>query len=374
MITAGCAHGPVRVGAVAGAPSRSVSNAATRPSGQVTGVWDWVLRSNDDQGNLRVEQEEWHLVQRGRAIEGYYDRALTLLSLDDHLFRCNQQLGITKFTRVRVAGSVDGMQVRVQEVGFDARPGPCDDGSRSLNQYTGEVADSTLRLQWSDRLGEQTLLKRPRAGGPRLAELVGIEQRPPPELGLGSGEAPRTDSGLLHPGVPIHGVFLWDLKTIDAEGDVRVDHEEWHLDEQDAPAEPRSATIEEDVPASLSVPTAPTAHSTAQLKGYYVRTVKRSRDGGVYLCNGLSSQETSVRFEISGHRTAAALVLVETSYHADHSRCENGLRRLDTYRGSISDTGNEVVLSWESGNQVLRRAPAARTSDSIPANAPPTGN
>lgn len=341
VVLVGCAHGgaaPVGPGGVSRATPGGAGKVSGPPAPQVTGVWDWVFRSNDDQGNLRVEQEEWHLVQRGTAIEGYYDRALTLLSLDDHLFRCNQQLGITKFTRVRVAGSVEGGRVRVQEVGFDARPGPCDDGARSLNTYVGELRDSTMRLEWMDRVGEQTLYRRQRPGGPRLAEQVGLEERPPPDLGdaaaNGSGGSASSSAAppapFSHPGVPIHGVFRWELRTVDAEGDVRAEREEWHVDEADV-----------------------------ALAGYYVRTVKRTRDGEVYKCNGTSSQETTVRFELSGHRTGDTVVLTETAYKVTPSPCDNGLRRLDTYQGSISDTGNELVLSWGGGNQVLRRAEAA---------------
>ena len=329
LAAAGCSHGSLALGGAgrqtaARAGGRGVTTAGA-PAHQVTGVWDWVFRSNDDQGNLRVEQEEWHLVQRGTAIEGYYDRALTLLSLDDHLFRCNQQLGITKFTRVRVAGSVDGTRVQVREVSFDARPGPCDDGARSLNQYTGEITGATLRLEWADRFGEQTLFRRQRAGGPRLAQQVGLEEHAPPQLDEAAAAAQAR-----HPGVPIHGVFAWDLRTVDAEGDVRNEHEEWHIDEEGG-----------------------------ALAGYYLRTVKRMRDGGVFPCNGQPSQETRVRFELSGHRTGDTLVLAETAYKVERNACDNGLRRLDTYQGSIADTGNEVVLSWGSGNQVLRRVNAS---------------
>jgi hypothetical protein len=289
---------------------------------QATGTWDWVYRSNDEHGNLRVEQEEWHLVQQGTAIEGYYDRALTLLSLDDQLFRCNQQLGITKFTRVRVTGSVEGKRVRVHEVSFDARPGPCDDGARSLNHYEGELETSTLRLEYAERAGEQTLLRRPREGGQRLAEMVGLEDRP---AGMPTDPSPGP-FGDRRRERPVQGVFTWDLHAIDADGDDRVEHEEWHLDERGG-----------------------------EIRGFYERRVVRVRDGATFKCNGLGRYETRVRFELAGHRTGDSLVLSETGFKAENNPCDNGRRRLDTYQGSISDGGEELVLSWGSGNQVLRR-------------------
>ena len=68
-------------GCAAVSPRRTASRAATGralsvalPDGTDTsGVWDWMFRSTDDQGDMRVEQEEWHLVQKGRA-----SRAITI--------------------------------------------------------------------------------------------------------------------------------------------------------------------------------------------------------------------------------------------------------------------------------------------------------
>ena len=37
---------------------------------EVNGIWDWMFRSTDDQGDMRVEQEEWHLRRRAGHLEG----------------------------------------------------------------------------------------------------------------------------------------------------------------------------------------------------------------------------------------------------------------------------------------------------------------
>src|SRR5256885_5516032 len=123
-LLAGCAPRPaLRARATTPPMPRAIATDAS-------GVWDWVYRSTDDQGDMRVEQEEWHLLQNGIAIEGYYDRAVTLMSTDERLFRCNQKLGFTKVTRVRVAGRLEGERVLLREVAFEAKAGPCDDGAR----------------------------------------------------------------------------------------------------------------------------------------------------------------------------------------------------------------------------------------------------
>ena len=133
VASTGCAGTIARRAATPPATARA---SASDFGSDATGTWDWMFRSTDDQGDMRVEQEEWHLSQRGARIEGYYDRAVTMMSVDERLFRCNQRLGFTKTTRVRIAGQIEGDRIVLREVGFEAKPGPCDDGARNLVAYT----------------------------------------------------------------------------------------------------------------------------------------------------------------------------------------------------------------------------------------------
>ena len=65
-LAAGCATtGKRPVAAAASAPAQRDFS-----SPEVSGVWDWMFRSTDDQGDMRVEQEEWHLSQRNGRIDG----------------------------------------------------------------------------------------------------------------------------------------------------------------------------------------------------------------------------------------------------------------------------------------------------------------
>lgn len=352
LMAAGCAHGPITLGTQRMAPDKAAAASASGKTGlgddevvpRATGTWDWVYRSNDTGGNLRVEQEEWHLFQKGQVLEGYYDRAVTLLSTDDRLFKCNQQLGYTRFTRVRIGGSVKHGRVKMSELAFDAHSGPCDDGARSLTAYDGEIGPATMKLTFAANQGQQTLYRRPGDSGPRLAQLVGMDEKPTPGigtamgvgmgistgLGISTGSGPRSlPSDDTHPSPAVSGVWEWILKSVDAEGDERVESEEWRLIEDDG-----------------------------VIKGHYERRVKRVRGDGLFSCNNESSYETTTRYEIEGHRMGEVVTLTETAYKAAHSKCDNGLRRLDTYQGSIVGAGSgggELVLSWGSGNQVLRR-------------------
>lgn len=294
--------------------ARAASAHATDPNApDASGTWDWMFRSTDDQGDMRVEQEEWHLQQKGVHIDGYYDRAVTMMSVDERLFRCNQRLGFTKTTRVRVAGQIEGDRIVLREVGFEAKPGPCDDGARNLVAYIGVLRGATLALRWGPEAG-QTLVRRTDGGHAPLA---------PAEIG---GDVRQASMQTSDTAAPVGGTWVWELRSIDAEGDERLEREEWHLSE-----------------------------STDGLSGYYDRTVARVRgDGTNFVCNGQPRYETTTRYNVSGQRFGDKLTLTETDYKASRSPCDNALRRLDTYQGHVADA-DSLILSWGPGNQLLRR-------------------
>jgi hypothetical protein len=306
LVGAGCAAGASHRAATRSTPS------APPPllSIDASGVWDWMFRSTDDQGDMRVEQEEWHLLQKGTRIEGYYDRAVTMMSVDERLFRCNQRLGFTKTTRVRIAGQIDGDRVTLREVGFEAKPGPCDDGARNLVAYIGILRGSTLALRWGPEAG-QTLVRRSDGGHAPL---------------VASGDNDVRQASMQETATPVGGTWVWELRSIDAEGDERTEREEWHLTE-----------------------------TADGIGGYYDRTVGRVRgDGSNFSCNNQPSYETTTRYNISGQRFGDKLTLTETDYKANRSPCDNALRRLDSYQGHVADT-DSLILSWGPGNQLLRR-------------------
>ena len=314
VATAGCAPISSKTTAQSRTAATVKAEVPAEPIADAAGTWDWVFRSSDEGGNLRVEQEEWHLRQQGRALDGYYDRAVTRLSTDDRLFKCNQQLGYTVFTRVRVAGAVEGDRLLLRELSHEEHPGPCDDGARSLLSYEGEVSPTAIKLSWAAHKGQQTLYKR-EGKGPALAQLVGFDDKPTHQL-------PRA----VRSNLPVSGVWQWELKSVDAEGDERIEREEWHLTETDD-----------------------------GIAGFYDRSVSRVRGDGSFTCNHEGRYETTTRYQIDGHRFGDVVTLTEASYTAGKNPCDNGLRRLDTYQGSVAGGGDELILSWGAGNQVLRR-------------------
>ena len=307
---AGCA-GTAPRGHVTTAAAARVAVDGSGPD--ASGTWDWMFRSTDDQGDMRVEQEEWHLSQKGGHIDGYYDRAVTMMSVDERLFRCNQRLGFTKTTRVRVAGQIEGDRIVLREVGFEAKPGPCDDGARNLVAYIGVLHGATLALRWGPEAG-QTLVRRTDSAGhtPLNADDVGGDVR---QASMQTSDTPA----------PVGGTWVWELRSIDAEGDERLEREEWHL-----------------------------AEGPDGIHGFYDRIVKRVRGDGTFVCNGQERYETSTRYTVVGQRFGDRMSLTEVDYKAQPTGCDNALRRLDTYQGHLAD-GDSLVLSWGPGNQLLRR-------------------
>jgi hypothetical protein len=316
-VLGGCAHPRVATTTAARAPTEPEKS----PLPDASGIWDWSFFSRDDQGDERFEREEWHIVQRGARLEGYYDRVVDMRSIDERLFRCNQKLSFTKFTRVRVAGRVDGNRVQIREVGFDAKPGPCDDGSRNLVEYRGVIAGGNLALRWGSD-GGQTLVRRVDTRQMPLAESSGMFER-----GGATGDgATRQAAETELPAAALDGTWEWELRSIDAEGDERIEREEWHLTE-----------------------------TSDGIRGYYDRTVKRVRgDATPFSCNGEKRFETATRYTVVGQRAGDRLMITEIDYKSEKTPCDNALRRLDTYHGKLSDP-NTLILSWGPGNQLLRR-------------------
>lgn len=301
---------PKRMEAVAPPP------AAGGTAGDATGTWDWIFRGATQQGDLRIEQEEWHLQQEGARLSGFFLRQVMMLSSDNRPFRCNGLLAFTSQTRVRVVGDVQDGKLQLREVDADVEKNPCDDGARPLTTYTGRISGDSLTLQFPPS-GQQHLVRRTAAS--RMAS-------------LGDARAAARDEGTLQ----LAGTWDWQFRAVDGDGDLHVEREEWHLTENGASA--AGATV-------------------GEVSGYYERSLERRRGAGVFACNGSSVIQTTTRYTVKGHRFGNKITLSEVDYQTTPGPCENGGRRLDQYQGMLHPEGT-LVLTWASGSQTLsRRAP-----------------
>jgi hypothetical protein len=129
---------------------------STEPPTNIEGLWTWEHRGPLPTGDEKVEREEWHLVQEGASITGYYDRAVHQISTDGHAFRCSAALDFRVTTRYQITGEVRGNLVVLYERGFEILEGsPCDDGRRRLDAYRGQADGGEIRLLWG--VGTQVL-------------------------------------------------------------------------------------------------------------------------------------------------------------------------------------------------------------------------
>lgn len=293
-------------GAAASAVQSAPPPAAPRVA-DASGVWDWVVRSTTQQGDLQVEQEEWHLEQQGSRLAGYYHRQVMTLSTDQRPFQCNGMLGFIKNVRARLSGEIRDGQVTLREVGVDTERNPCDNRQRELLSYVGRLQGEELVLQF-DAGGEQRLVRRP-AGSSSLS-LAGE--------GRSRGLGPLARES-------IDGLWEWQFRAVDAEGDLQAEREEWHLSEKNA-----------------------------EITGYYERTIERQRLGGVYPCSGTPQIKTTTRFLLKGQRFGDKLSLSEIDYQRQPGPCDAGQHRLDSYQGSVLPEG-QLLLNWHGGSQILRR-------------------
>jgi hypothetical protein len=243
---------------------------------------------------------------------GYYHRQVVTLSSDQRPFRCNGMLAFVQTARVRVVGELRDGGVSLREVGADVEKGPCDDGNRNLTTYSGKLQGDSLTLSFATG-SEQHLVRRP-AGSP-IAPLV-PEGSPTPAVDSG-------EEGLAS--ASLDGVWDWQFRAVDPEGDLHIEREEWHLSEK-----------------------------SAEISGYYQRTLERRRSSGVFSCNGSSHIKTTTRYVVKGQRFGSKLTLSELDFQTQSGPCDNTSRRLEQYQGAVLPEG-QLLLNWGSGQQTLRK-------------------
>jgi hypothetical protein len=130
-------------------------------SKRVTGVWTWHHRSRDPDGDAKIENETWQLVQQGTRVRGYYLREVVVQSGDGRRFRCNGGHEYRNLAQFWVEGEVRGTELHLKETNYATLPGACETGQRTLDKYRGivERGRSTIRLQFGR--GSQFLYRRP---------------------------------------------------------------------------------------------------------------------------------------------------------------------------------------------------------------------
>ena len=313
------------------------SRGAVPVSGEVvSGVWDGVLQetvaSGAGAGDSRTERQEWHLVQRGPNISGYYVAALTYTSGDGRPYVCSRQPTFSALVRFDVSGHVRGKAIDLEEVAQRTSEGRCTPGTRPLTRYQAEVRGDVLTLVAE---GQRQMLYRNHAspGAPEVVQAAATPAGPREPIVAGTHavsiepEGPRLPEPMSSQNpADVSGVWIWEHRGAVPTGDEKQEREEWHV-EQDG----------------------------TRITGYYDRVVRQiSTDGHAFKCSMDLEFQIATRYRIRGEVRGNQIVIYENSYEVlEPNACDNGQRRLDAYEGQAS--GDEVRLVWGVGGQVLRR-------------------
>jgi hypothetical protein len=157
------------LGACNGKHGRRIGKTAPRTGGKtvtrstggrvdVSGVWDWRLALQTDDGDWRVERESWVLKQTGKAVKGGYTRVVTSISRDGQPFQCNNDKTYTLEARFKIKGKIKDGKLHLTETAVEVKPSPCEKGKRRLDSYVGRLQDGRIVLDWGQ--GKQTLQRR----------------------------------------------------------------------------------------------------------------------------------------------------------------------------------------------------------------------
>ena len=316
--------------AAAGCAGRHPAPASvSTPSSFVSGVWDGVSRTTIDEGigagDTRIEKQEWHLVQTGDAISGYYIAALTFVSGDGRPYVCSRLPQFEAVQRFDVGGHVRAGTVELQELAQRASRGRCDPGIRRLARYQGRLQGDVLTLINGEQ--RQTLYRNrnPRAGEPLDVELASAVSPAPESPFPNLSEGPPAAQSTQTP-ADVSGMWVWEHRGLVPGGDEKQEREEWHVTQEGS-----------------------------RLSGYYDRVVRQvSVDGHAYRCSMSLDFQIATRYQITGEVRGTQVVIYEASFEIlEPNACDNGKRRLDAYEGQAAS--DELRLVWGVGGQILHR-------------------
>ncbi|MEJ7600313.1 MAG: hypothetical protein WKG01_20555 [Kofleriaceae bacterium] len=275
--------------------------------GQLAGSWRWTLRTTEA-STTRVETEDWqfrHAPGRPNVLLGRYLRTLEVRSNDGVPFQCNQRLVYRQRAVYDLDVQLAGEGFAIRELEVRAEPSPCDHGFRKTAGYAAQLNGNRLILRWAgDKPGTQTLWQ------------IDHEDR---ELAPDPWPAKPT----------LAGVWRWDARSYDDDGNVREEHEWWHL----------------------------TARGERNLDGTYRRQViVQSRDGSPIPCAKLASWTFDDGYVLEGETEEEHWHLHERAAEPGDHACLRPTPRRTLDEATAEQLGDYLLLEWRGKRrQVLYR-------------------
>lgn len=117
----------------------------------VAGAWRWSMRSRDEAGDVRDEDERWELaVGDDGTVGGTYERSVVVSSGNGKPLPCAGDLSYGYVDRYTVRGALSDDGLRFDEVAVDAGTHPCLKGTpeRHLDSAAGVADGPYLVLTW----------------------------------------------------------------------------------------------------------------------------------------------------------------------------------------------------------------------------------
>jgi hypothetical protein len=270
------------------------------------GGWRWVYRT-DEAGTSRVEDERWRL-RPDPAVPGHlvgrYVRSVEVHSVDRVPFQCDQRPWYRQRAVFDVQAELDeaGRGFVVRETGYATEPSPCDHGFRHIAEYGVAPAGNRLVLRWDG--GAQTLWKTDDA------------VQAGPELPWPASYQPT-------------GPWRWDATTIDAQGNLRDEHEWWEI----------------------------TRRTDSRLDATYRRRVTvRSPDGTPLVCAGAPSWAFDDAYVLEGQREEEHWHFYERAVEPGDHPCLRTTPRRTLDEATAEQIGDYFVLEWRGKrHQILYR-------------------
>jgi hypothetical protein len=141
--------------------SRQLSRMASLPApGASGGVYQWTGPTTPRADGTRQKvSEQWHLLELGGKLHGYYTRQKVVTGRAGRTHKCNGKATFERKRLYLVGGTRTGSTITLHELTALHRPDPCADTKVHLDTYRGTLSGGVLSLSWGQ--GTQALKRDP---------------------------------------------------------------------------------------------------------------------------------------------------------------------------------------------------------------------
>lgn len=270
----------------------------------LVGGWRWLYRT-EEQGTLRIEEENWRLTPDPKLpmrLVGRYVRDVEVRSTDGVPFKCNQRPWYRQRSIYDVTLDLEDKGILVKETAYDTEASPCDHGFRKMTDYQAEAHGNRLVLTWPG--GTQTLMQ------------------------VDSTTAPLPEAPWQKTPGPL-GPWRWQATSYDDDGNIRDEAEWWEISKR----------------------------TDTQLDATYRRRVTtRSPDGKPIACANAPSWSFDDAYILKGQKEEEHWHFYELAVEPGDHPCTRTTPKRTTDEATAEQIGSYLILEWRGKRrQILYR-------------------